>query len=140
MNTKFDDETIDELDEIDEIDEIDDDVELDDDVLLDDEVEIDDVDLVDVLDDDDVDDDDVDLVDDLQPEDIEMPLDALIEERASKPALDEEDEDEIIDEITGEPIKVVPRKENEFVCQSCFLVFQTSLMGDKKNKYCKDCA
>lgn len=130
MDETFDDEIIDELEE-DEIDDVIDE-DLDEDIEIDADLDTD-LDEIDAI-------DEVDLVDDLQPTDIELPLDALIDERVLNPALDEDDEDEIIDEITGEPIKVVPRKANEFVCQSCFLVFQTRMMADKKNQLCKDCA
>ena len=76
---------------------------------------------------DDEDDDVVDLDEELHPDDVEEPLDVLLQERTASATL-EDDEEELEDEETdvddrGDgPTRIVPRRPDEFLCQSCFLV------------------
>ena len=103
-----------------------------DDELLDDDV-IDD-ELEDGIDEEDVDDEafDDDLaVDEVLAPDLDVDVDVLEEE--------EEEDDEPDDR--GEPgTKIVPRRENEFLCKSCFLVLPRHQLADEKRMICRDCA
>lgn len=85
------------------------------------------------------DDDDVlDLEEELHPDDVEAPLDTLLAERVTAGSLEDDDDDE----LPGEPgsTKVVPRRETEFHCSSCFLVLPNHMLADKKKMLCRDCA
>ncbi|HTK16881.1 MAG TPA: DUF4193 family protein [Acidimicrobiia bacterium] len=35
---------------------------------------------------------------------------------------------------------MVPRRENEFLCRSCFLVLPRHQLADEKRMICRDCA
>ncbi|HVL26886.1 MAG TPA: DUF4193 family protein [Acidimicrobiales bacterium] len=150
-------------DDFEEIDEPDDpdvvDLEsLDDDDILDDEV-LDDDDLDDEVDDDvdeeaeeeaeepeaaaggDDDEEDDDEDDVLDPDDVEAGLDVILKDRLVAIDEDEEDDDEApeVDERGDTSTKVLPKRANEFVCQSCFLVKHTSQLADAERLYCRDC-
>ena len=135
-------------------DDVDDDDELedDDDDLLSDDLEVDTGKLIDEEDEDDDDktgvvpeddsaeDEDVlDLEEELHPDDVEAPLDALLAERVTAGALEDEEDDEA--PLIGDSgtTKVVPRRESEFHCSSCFLVLPNHMLADKKKMLCRDC-
>ena len=137
---------------------------IDEDVLEEDFVEEDDVlddDLVDVIDDEVIDvvavpgvlvapaepveeeeeDDVVDLDEELHPDDVEEALDVVLRERTVAAGLEEEeDEDDEPDDRGEAGTKIVPRRENEFLCKSCFLVLPRHQLADEKRMICRDCA
>jgi len=136
--------------------------ELEDDVLVDD-VLVDDADVEAVVDDaadveavpavtdgakatakagDDDDDDVVDLEEEHHPDDIEDPLDVLLKEKTVAERLDEDELDDDLDD--GEPDdrgsnRITPRRADEFLCSSCFLVLPLSQLADEKRQLCRDC-
>ena len=132
-----------------EEDFVDDDEVLDDD--LGDEIETEIIDVVAVVPgvlvapvetpDDDEEDDVVDLDEELHPDDVEEALDVVLRERTVAAGLegDEEDDDEP-DEPGEAGTKIVPRRENEFLCKSCFLVLPRHQLADPKRMICRDCA
>lgn len=140
MASDFDDDL---EDDFDDEDEFEDDEELEDDVLVDDEVVVDD----EIIEDEEEeeaeeaeseDDEDIlDLEEELHPDDVEAPLDALLAERVTAGSLDDDDEDEILGE--SGTTKVIPRRETEFHCSSCFLVLPNHMLADKKKMLCRDC-
>lgn len=71
--------------------------------------------------------------------DVEATLDEILKERLVVVEEDDE-EDEPVDRAdetdTG---KVAPKRPDEFVCQSCFLVKHPSQLADAKRQYCRDC-
>jgi hypothetical protein len=90
-------------------------------------------------------DDVVDLDEELHPDDVEEPLDVLLAERTATERL-EEDETEELEEDEGEPdergdgsTRIVPRRADEFLCSSCFLVLPLTQLADPKKKLCRDC-
>jgi hypothetical protein len=88
-------------------------------------------------------DDVVDLDEELHPDDVEASLDVLLKEKTASERLDEDELDEEIDE--GEPddrgsMRITPRRADEFLCSSCFLVLPLSQLADKKRQLCRDCA
>jgi hypothetical protein len=96
--------------------------------------------------DDDEEDDVVDLDEELHPDDVEEPLDVLLQERTASATL-EDDEEELEDEEIdvdergdGSTTRIVPRRADEFLCQSCFLVLPLRRLADKERQYCDDCA
>ena len=137
---------------------------IDEDVLEEDFVEEDDVlddDLVDVIDDvvidvvavpgvlvappepveEDEEDDVVDLDEELHPDDVEEALDVVLRERTVAAGLEEEEDEEDEPDDRGEAgTKIVPRRENEFLCKSCFLVLPRHQLADEKRMICRDCA
>jgi hypothetical protein len=86
-------------------------------------------------------DDVVDLDEELHPDDVEEALDVVLRERTVAAGLegDEEDDDEP-DEPGEAGTKIVPRRENEFLCKSCFLVLPRHQLADEKRMICRDCA
>jgi len=136
--------------------------ELEDDVLVDD-VLVDDADVEAVVDDaadveavpavtggakatakagDEDDDDVVDLEEEHHPDDIEDPLDVLLKEKTVAERLDEDELDDDLDD--GEPDdrgsnRITPRRADEFLCSSCFLVLPLSQLADEKRQLCRDC-
>ena len=139
--------------------DVDADLDTDDVVLLDDE-DADDVDVIPevpvaVITDDtatetetaeDEEDDVVDLDEELHPDDVEEPLDVLLQERTASATL-EDDEEELEDEEIdvdergdGSTTRIVPRRADEFLCQSCFLVLPLRRLADKERQFCDDCA
>jgi Domain of unknown function (DUF4193) len=137
---------------------------IDEDVLEEDFVEEDDVlddDLVDVIEDEVIDvvavpgvlvappepveeeeeDDVVDLDEELHPDDVEEALDVVLRERTVAAGLEEEEDEEDEPDDRGEAgTKIVPRRENEFLCKSCFLVLPRHQLADEKRMICRDCA
>jgi len=90
--------------------------------------------------DDDEEDDVVDLDEELHPDDVEEALDVVLRERTVAAGLEgEEDEDEP-DEPGEGGTKIVPRRENEFLCRSCFLVLPRHQLADESRMICRDCA
>ena len=73
--------------------------------------------------DDEEDDDVVDLDEELHPDDVEEALDVVLRERTAAAGLEDDEEDDDEPDEPGEGgTKIVPRRENEFLCKSCFLV------------------
>ncbi|HEX9505941.1 MAG TPA: DUF4193 family protein [Acidimicrobiia bacterium] len=147
-----------------EDDLVEDDDPLDDDLVVEADVEADDVDLLDddlelspevpvavVTDDtateteDEEDEGVVDLEEELHPDDVEEPLDVLLQERTAVAALDDDEEDleeedaDADDRVDG-PTRIVPRRPDEFLCQSCFLLLPLRRLADKERQFCDDCA
>ncbi|HUI47906.1 MAG TPA: DUF4193 family protein [Acidimicrobiia bacterium] len=149
----FDDEpTLDEED-LDE-DVLDDDFADDDDVLVDDDLDEElETEIIDVVAvpgvlvapaepaEDEEEDDVVDLDEELHPDDVEEALDVVLRERTVAAGLEEDDEDEDEPDDRGEAgTKIMPRRENEFLCKSCFLVLPLHQLADPKRMICRDCA
>jgi len=143
------DEPGEELDDVD-LDELgDEDLEglVDDDIdgLVDDEELVDDV--VDDLEDDvvtvvpltAVEDDDFDD-DEMHPDDVEASLDVILKDRLviEDVEIDDEDTPDADDRSEGASV-VIPKRPDEFVCQSCFLVKHPSQLADRANGLCRDC-
>jgi hypothetical protein len=146
-----------ELDD-DDLDEDEDDLDLDDDVVAD----VDDAD-DDLVDDeietsvpvarpkkgsddgsDDEDDDAIDLEEELHPDDVEEPLDVLLHERTTTDRLEEEanelEDEDLEPDAPGEASgRVVPRRDDEFLCRSCFLVKPLSQLARGEKDLCRDC-
>ncbi len=90
---------------------------------------------------DDEEDDVVDLDEELHPDDVEEALDVVLRERTVAAGLEEdEDEDDEPDDRGEAGTKIVPRRENEFLCRSCFLVLPRHQLADEKRMICRDCA
>ncbi len=86
-------------------------------------------------------DDVVDLDEELHPDDVEEALDVVLRERTVAQGLEEEEEEDDEPDDRGEPgTKIVPRRENEFLCKSCFLVLPRHQLADEKHMICRDCA
>ena len=87
------------------------------------------------------DDDVVDLDEELHPDDVEEALDVVLRERTAAAGLEGDDEDDDEPDEPGETgTKIVPRRENEFLCKSCFLVLPRHQLADEKRMICRDCA
>jgi len=85
-------------------------------------------------------DDIVDLDEELHPDDVEEALDVVLRERTAAAGLeDDEEEDDEPDERGEAGTKIVPRRENEFLCKSCFLVLPRHQLADEKRMICRDC-
>lgn len=140
-------------DEVDDVD-LDDDV---DDVIIDDDEDVD-VDVDAIIDgaagdakkagdddsgDDDEDDENLDLEDEHHPDDVEEPLDVLLAERTAAERIDEEEADLEDDDEPDNPAegtgKIVPRRDDEFLCKSCFLVKPRSQLAKGEKDLCRDC-
>ena len=77
-------------------------------------------------------------------EDVEASLDVILKSRLVAQneiddMSDEDDEAVDLEDRTEPPIKVLPKQDDEFVCQSCFLVKNLNQLADKKNQICRDC-
>ena len=77
----------------------------------------------------------VDLDEELHPDDVEAPLDTLLQERTASATL--EDDEEELEEEEGDgddradgPARIVPRRPDEFLCQSCFLLLPLRRLAD----------
>ncbi|MET0421759.1 MAG: DUF4193 family protein [Acidimicrobiia bacterium] len=87
----------------------------------------------------------VDLDEELHPDDVEEPLDVLLQERTASATL-EDDEEEVEDDegdadgIVDGPARIVPRRADEFLCKSCFLVLPLRRLADEERQFCDDCA
>ena len=92
---------------------------------------------------DDEDDDNLDLEEELHPDDVEEPLDVLLAERTAAERIDEEEadlEDDDEPEVGAEGGgKIVPRRDDEFLCRSCFLVKPLSQLAKGEKDLCRDC-
>jgi len=87
----------------------------------------------------------VDLDEELHPDDVEEPLDVLLQERTASATL--EDDEEELEEEEGDgddrvdgPARIVPRRPDEFLCQSCFLLLPLRRLADPERQFCDDCA
>ena len=93
--------------------------------------------------DDDDDDDNLDLEEELHPDDVEEPLDVLLAERTAAERIDEEEADLEDDDEPDNPAegtgKIVPRRDDEFLCRSCFLVKPLSQLAKGEKDLCRDC-
>jgi len=90
-------------------------------------------------------DDVLDLDEELHPDDVEEPLDVLLQERTASATLEDdeeelEDEEIDVDERGDGSTRIVPRRPDEFLCQSCFLVLPLRRLADKERQFCDDCA
>jgi hypothetical protein len=90
--------------------------------------------------DDDEEDDVVDLDEELHPDDVEEALDVVLRERTVAAGLEGEDDEDEPDEPGEGGTKIVPRRENEFLCRSCFLVLPRHQLADESRMICRDCA
>jgi len=124
---EFDDEEIEEDEEVEE--------EFDDEIIDDEE---DEEDQSEEASEDEEDEDVLDLEEELHPDDVEAPLDALLAERVTAGSLDDDDDEDGLDERGS--TKVIPRRDSEFHCSSCFLVLPNHMLADKKKMLCRDCA
>jgi hypothetical protein len=155
MADEFDDEEIDlEEGEADDDLALEDDDDIVDDVIADDEAEVVDLEVVDDAapvapgaatseDSDDEDDENLDLEEELHPDDVEEPLDVLLAERTAAERMDEDEaelEDDDLEPDTPEGGgKIVPRRDDEFLCRSCFLVKPLSQLAKGEKDLCRDC-
>ena len=93
--------------------------------------------------DDDEDDENLDLEDEHHPDDVEEPLDVLLAERTAAERIDEEEADLEDDDEPDNPAegtgKIVPRRDDEFLCRSCFLVKPLSQLAKGEKDLCRDC-
>jgi hypothetical protein len=90
-------------------------------------------------------DDVLDLEEELHPDDVEEPLDVLLQERTASATLEDDEEeledDEVdVDDRGDGSTRIVPRRPDEFLCQSCFLVLPLRRLADTERQYCDDCA
>jgi hypothetical protein len=90
-------------------------------------------------------DDVLDLDEELHPDDVEEPLDVLLQERTASATLEDdeeelEDEEIDVDERGVGATRIVPRRADEFLCQSCFLVLPLRRLADEQRQFCDDCA
>jgi hypothetical protein len=90
------------------------------------------------------DDEVVDLEEELHPDDVEEPLDVLLQERTKADRLNEDandlEDDELEPDDRGEgTARVVPRRDDEFLCRSCFLVKPLSQLAPGEKDLCRDC-
>lgn len=82
--------------------------------------------------------------DEEEGDDVEASLDVILKERLVVEDVEEEDDDEddpaAAHHDDGDSNrKVIPRRPDEFVCQSCFLVKHPSQLADKERQLCLDC-
>ena len=92
----------------------------------------------------DEDDENLDLEDELHPDDVEEPLDVLLAERTAAERLDEDEAELEDEELEPEERaegggRIVPRREDEFLCRSCFLVKPRSQLAKGERNLCRDC-
>ena len=119
-------EVLDDWDSVDDIEAIDDEEAVDDEVVDETAVESEDG-------------ADDEALDELEAEELEM----LTDDEASETlVVDEVEELRAIRraEISMETDGGGQRANDEFVCQSCFLVLRSSQLADKRRKLCRDCA
>ena len=88
---------------------------------------------------DDGDDEEEEALDELEAEELEMLTDdeaseTLIVDEAQELRAIRRAEISLADDAGGE------REEDEFLCQSCFLLKKTSQLADRRRKLCNDCA
>ena len=86
-----------------------------------------------------VEDDDFDE-DEMHPDDVEASLDVILKDRLVIEDVEVDDEDQPDTDDRAEGVSVViPKRPDEFVCQSCFLVKHPSQLADKPNSLFRDC-
>lgn len=81
----------------------------------------------------------IDLDEELHPDDVEEALDVVLRERTAKAGLEDEEDDDEPDDRGEGGNKIVPRRPNEFVCSSCFLVHPRHMLADEGRQLCSDC-
>jgi hypothetical protein len=90
------------------------------------------------------DDEIVDLDEELHPDDVEEPLDVLLLERTASGTLEDdeelEDDEAETDERGDGSGRILPRRADEFLCSSCFLVLPRTQLADEAKMVCRDCA
>lgn len=90
------------------------------------------------------DDEIVDLDEELHPDDVEEPLDVLLQERTASGTLEDDDDvedEEVETDDRGEgTTRILPRRSDEFLCSSCFLVLPRTQLADEAKMVCRDCA
>ena len=89
----------------------------------------------------DEDEDEEDEDDELDPDDVEASLDVILKDRLVVADEEEDEDDEVPDaeERAEGSTKVLPKRPDEFVCQSCFLVKHPSQLADPDRQLCRDC-
>lgn len=133
-------------------DEIEDDLDEENDSLIDSELDDDpsategvDDNPADISTDEDPDDDDqtvVVLEDELHPDDVEASLDILLKEKTTSDRPEDEDLEDAeseADRVEGTN-KVKPRGDDEFLCDTCFLVLPLGQLAGGQKERCRDCA
>jgi hypothetical protein len=77
----------------------------------------------------------------LDADDVEASLDVILKDRLVVEEEEDEEEEEAPDpeERAEGATKVPPKRPDEFVCQSCFLVKHPSQLADSKKQLCRDC-
>ena len=82
------------------------------------------------------------LADDTDPDDVEASLDDILKDRLviedDGPDDDDDETPDLDDRGEGASV-VIPRRPDEFVCQSCFLVKHVSQIADDAKQLCRDC-
>ncbi|WP_420433094.1 hypothetical protein [Candidatus Poriferisocius sp.] len=72
---------------------------------------------------------------DIDPDNVEADLDTILKDRLA--AGDDEDEDEDTPEPTPETAgQVAPKRDNEWMCEGCFLIVSSSQFGPRNNPRC----
>jgi hypothetical protein len=71
--------------------------------------------------------------------DVEATLDEILKERLVVVEEDEEEDETPERADESDSGKVPPKRPDEFVCQSCFLVKHPTQLADAKRQYCRDC-
>ena len=123
-----------------------------DEVIIDDDLDVvdadDDLDSVaDVLlaetpDEEEAEDDDSDIVElkeESDEEEVEEALDIMLRDKLDmrdEVGSDDEEESDVFDDTVT---RIVPRRANEFLCTSCFLVLPKNLLADEARQICRDC-
>jgi hypothetical protein len=74
-----------------------------------------------------------------EDEDVEASLDVILKERLVVEDEPEDDEATDQEDRTEGNERVLPKRPDEFVCRSCFLVKHPSQLADKKKMLCRDC-
>jgi hypothetical protein len=90
------------------------------------------------------DDENLDLEEELHPDDVEEPLDAILAERTAAERIDEDEAELEDDDLEPEDRaegggRIVPRRDDEFLCRSCFLVKPLSQLAKGEKDLCRDC-
>ncbi|HEX5365878.1 MAG TPA: DUF4193 family protein, partial [Acidimicrobiales bacterium] len=78
---------------------------------------------------------------DEDPDDVEADLDAILKDRIAAQPEDEDEDEEIPepDDRGDGAGRIQPKKADEFVCQSCFLVKHRRQLADEDLMLCVDC-
>jgi hypothetical protein len=83
-------------------------------------------------------DDDLEMVNE---DDVEADLDTILKDRmtAADEEGEEDDEEAEVDD-RGDPVdRIAPKRPDEFVCQSCFLLKTPNQLADAERMLCADC-